>query len=73
VHDNIKRVVEFMIQQQILVASAPSDSEMANIWKKSWDSIGAFFTEMKSQVLGDQPNEVQAAIEPVKSEPESIS
>jgi hypothetical protein len=73
VHDNIKRVVEFMIQQQILNASATSDSEMANIWKKSWDSIGAFFTEMKSQVLGDQPNEVPAVIEPLKSEPENIS
>jgi hypothetical protein len=54
VHDNIKRVVEFMIQQGILVEGGGSspESETGKIWNKSWDSIGAFFQEMKTQVVG---------------------
>ena len=45
VHDNIKRVLEFMIQQQILI-SQPIDTEMGKLWKKSWESVDAFFPEI---------------------------
>jgi hypothetical protein len=44
-HDNIKRVVEFLIQQEILLP------ENSALWNKSWETIGAFFRDMKDQVV----------------------
>ena len=48
--DNIKRVIEFLIHQKIL-REAPQDAEMNKLWNKSWESIGAFFKDMKSSIL----------------------
>lgn len=45
-HDNIKRVVEFMVQQEILI-----EASNKALWGKTWDTIGAFFTDMKEQVV----------------------
>ncbi len=54
--DNIKRVIEFLIDSQILKES-PQDPEMNKLWNKSWDSIGAFFKEMKAKILKISQNE----------------
>ncbi len=47
-HDNIKRVMEFLIQQNILYDPSTSvevanAEEMGKLWRKSWESISAFF------------------------------
>ncbi|CDW90832.1 sec7 domain containing protein [Stylonychia lemnae] len=51
IHDNIKRVIEFLIQQGILRDDSPNQ-DMQKLWKTSWEIIGAFFVDMKIQVLG---------------------
>jgi hypothetical protein len=35
---------------------------MTKLWKTSWDSIGAFFTEMKVSVLGGPREEISQPI-----------
>jgi hypothetical protein len=57
--DNIKRVLDFLIQQKIMRdATLSEDPEMHKLWNKSWDTIGAFFKDMKSSVVG--PNGTSA-------------
>eukprot|EP00347_Sterkiella_histriomuscorum_P023819 403333278 len=51
VHDNIKRVIEFLIQLDILKEDS-QNQEMARLWKTTWDIVTAFFSDMKVQVLG---------------------
>jgi hypothetical protein len=56
-----------LIQQNILYdASASSDPEMSKLWNKSWDTIGAFFKDMKSTVVakGEAHQEIKAQIPP---------
>ena len=33
-------------------ATQSEDPEMHKLWNKSWDTIGAFFKDMKSSVVG---------------------
>ena len=49
--DNIKRVLDFLIQQKIM-REGGEDPEMHKLWNKSWDTIGVFFKDMKSSVVG---------------------
>ena len=51
-HDNIKRVVEFLIQQEIL-----SPSGNPALWAKTWDTIGAFLADMREQVVAEIKSE----------------
>jgi len=41
-----------MVQQEILV-NARGETEMGKLWKKSWETIDAFFPEIKKQVIGE--------------------
>jgi len=51
-HDNIKRVIEYLIQSEILkFKEQEQNNEISKLWKTSWDIIGAFFTDMKSSVV----------------------
>ena len=43
VHDNIKRVIEFMVLQGAMI-------EDDKLWGTTWEIVGAFFTEMKASV-----------------------
>ena len=43
VHDNIKRVIEFMVLQGAI-------AEDDKLWSKTWEIVGAFFTEMKASI-----------------------
>jgi phage terminase small subunit len=45
--DNIKRVMDFLITQEIM-REGGEDPEMHKLWCKSWDTIGAFFKDMKA-------------------------
>jgi hypothetical protein len=45
--DNIKRVMDFLIHQEIM-REGGEDPEMHKLWCKSWDTIGAFFKDMKA-------------------------
>jgi hypothetical protein len=53
VEESIKRVLEILIESKALVEN--SDNEDKNkLWKTSWEIIGAFFTDMKQNVLFSQ-------------------
>jgi hypothetical protein len=49
-HDNVKRVLDFLLQQNIL-GEDEVGSEMDKVWTRTWDSVGAFFKQMKGQVV----------------------
>jgi hypothetical protein len=53
VHDNIKRVIEFLISQGVMEEPpiGEAGAETAKLWRTTWDIVGAFFTEMKGSIV----------------------
>jgi len=47
-------------------ATQSEDPEMHKLWNKSWDTIGAFFKDMKSSVVG--PSGTTAPVSAVEKE-----